>query len=79
MTDALDDFEPNLIVATADKNFPAFLADYGNTNHIEVVNVFDVKNELFEDNPSMVQILPRQHSSTSILPTESMMNIPVGR
>lgn len=58
VTDALDDFEPNLIVATADKNFPAFLADYGNTNHIEVVNVFDVKNELFEDNPSMVQILP---------------------
>lgn len=54
----LDDFEPNVIIATADKNFPAFLADYGNTNQIEVVNVFDVKNELYEDNPSMVQILP---------------------
>lgn len=58
VTASLDDFEPNLIVATADKNFPAFLADYGNTNHIEVVNVFDVKNELYEDNPSMVQLLP---------------------
>ncbi len=58
VTNALDDFEPNLIVATADKNFPAFLADYGNTNQIEIVNVFDVKNELYEDNPSMVQLLP---------------------
>lgn len=58
VSSALDDFEPNLIVATADKNFPAFLADYGNTNHIEVVNVFDVKNELYEDNASMVQLLP---------------------
>ncbi len=58
VTETLDEYEPNLIVATADKNFPAFLADYGNTNHIEVVNVFDVKNELYEDNPSMVQILP---------------------
>ncbi|MBD5356033.1 MAG: LysM peptidoglycan-binding domain-containing protein [Bacteroides sp.] len=54
----LDDFEPNLIVATADKAFPAFLADYGNTNNVEIVNVFDVKNELYEDNPSMVQLLP---------------------
>lgn len=58
VSSALDDFEPNLIVATADRNFPAFLADYGNTNHIEVINVFDVKNELYEDNPSMVQLLP---------------------
>lgn len=57
LTAELDDFGPNLIVATADKNFPAFLADYGNTNQIEIVNVFDVKNELYEDNPSMVQLL----------------------
>ena len=56
--DNLDDFEPNLIVATADKAFPAFLADYGNTNSVEIVNVFDVKNDLYEDNPSMVQLLP---------------------
>lgn len=56
--ESLDDFEPNLIVATADRAFPAFLADYGNTNHIEVVNVFDIRNELCDDNPSMVQLLP---------------------
>lgn len=57
VTATLDEFEPNLIVATADKNFPAFLADYGTSNQIEVVNVFDVKNELYEDNASIVQLL----------------------
>ena len=56
--DSLDYFEPNLVVATADKAFPAFLADYGNTNNVEIINVFDVKNDLYEDNQSMVQMLP---------------------
>ena len=58
VTDHLDSFEPNLLIATADKSFPAFLADYGETNHLEVINVFDVRNDLYEDNPSMIQILP---------------------
>lgn len=58
LTSELDDFEPNIVVATADKTFPAFLADYGNTNGVEIINVFDVKNDLYEDNPSMVQLLP---------------------
>lgn len=56
--DALEAFQPNLLIATADKSFPAFLADYGETNHVEIINVFDVKNDLFEENPSMVQLLP---------------------
>lgn len=55
--DQLDEFEPQLIFTTADKNFPAFLADYGNTNHVEVVNAFDVKNDLYADNASIVQFL----------------------
>lgn len=54
----LDNFEPNLIVTTADKAFPLFLADYGNTNNIQIVNVFDLKNDLYEDNASMIQFLP---------------------
>lgn len=58
VTAKLDNFEPDLLVATADKSFPAFLADYGATHRIEIVNAFDVKNDLFEENPSMVQILP---------------------
>ncbi len=57
VTRALDNFEPHVIVGTADKSFPAFLAGYGETNHIEVINAFDVKNDLYEDNASIVQIL----------------------
>lgn len=57
VTDQLDDFSPNILVATADKTFPAFLADYGETNHLEIINTFDVRNELYLDNPSMVQLL----------------------
>lgn len=54
----LDGYEPNLIISTADKAFPLFLADYGNTNNVQVLNVFDLKNDLYEDNASMVQLLP---------------------
>lgn len=58
LTRELEDFEPNLLISTADKTFPFFLADFGNTNHVQVINVFDLKNDLYEDNASMVQILP---------------------
>ncbi|MCH5241615.1 MAG: LysM peptidoglycan-binding domain-containing protein [Muribaculaceae bacterium] len=54
----LDNYEPNLIISTADRAFPLFLADYGNTNNVQIVNVFDLKNDLYEDNSSMVQLLP---------------------
>lgn len=54
----LDNFEPSFIVSTADKAFPAFLADYGNTNEIKVINVFDLKNDLYQENASIIQILP---------------------
>ncbi len=57
VTDQLEEMEPNLIISTADKNFPAFLADFGNTNRVQVVNAFDVKNDLYTDNASMVQFL----------------------
>lgn len=55
--DELEGYEPNLIISTADKTFPFFLADYGNTNNVQIINVFDLKNDLYEDNASMIQIL----------------------
>lgn len=58
LLDSLEVYHPNMIISTADKSFPAFLADYGNTNNIQIVNVFDLKNDLYEDNASMVQMLP---------------------
>ncbi len=54
---SLDDFEPELVISTADKSFPAFLADYGNTNKVEIINVFDVKSDLYTENASMVHFL----------------------
>ena len=53
----LDDYEPSMIISSADKAFPAFLADYGNTNRVEIINVFDLKNGLYEDNKSIIQML----------------------
>lgn len=47
----------NLIVGVYDDNFPARLGEIGRKNGIEVINVLDTKSELFETNPSMVQIL----------------------
>ena len=58
LIDELDDYEPDIIVSTADKAFPLFLADYGNTNNVQIINAFDIKNDLYEDNASMIQILP---------------------
>lgn len=58
LTDELENFEPNFIVSTADRTFPAFLADYGNTNNVQILNVFDLKNDLYEDNASLIQLLP---------------------
>lgn len=56
--DTLENYSPNLIISTADRTFPIFLADYGNTHEVPVVNVFDVKGDLYEENPSVIQILP---------------------
>jgi LysM repeat protein len=48
----------DIIVATFEKDFPKSIADFGKDNSIEVINVFDLKNELFSSNPSMIQLLP---------------------
>ena len=58
ITQELDDYEAEIIISTADKNFPLFLAGYGNSNNVPIINVFDLKTDLFEDNTSLVQILP---------------------
>ena len=54
---SLDSFNPDLIVATYEKNFPVWLADYGDKNATEIINAFDVKNELYLENPSIIHLL----------------------
>ncbi|MDE6340694.1 MAG: LysM peptidoglycan-binding domain-containing protein [Muribaculaceae bacterium] len=54
---SLDDFDADVVVATHEKNFPTWLADYGEEHGAEIVNVFDVKSELYLDNPSLIHLL----------------------
>ncbi len=53
----LDDFKADIVVTTYEKNFPLWLAQYGEENGVEIVNSFDVKNELYMENPSMIHLL----------------------
>lgn len=53
----LNDFRPDMVVTTYEKNFPEWLAKYGEENGVEIVNSFDVKNELYMENPSMIHLL----------------------
>ncbi len=53
----LSDFKPDIVVATYEKNFPEWLANYGEENSVEIINAFDVKNELYMENPSMIHLL----------------------
>lgn len=64
---ALEDYEPDFVISTADRAFPAFLADYGNTNDVTIINAFDVRNDLYEDNTSMVQMLPGSEMFNQII------------
>ncbi len=53
----LEDFKADIVVTTYEKNFPSWLAKYGEENGVEIVNSFDVKNEMYLDNPSMIHLL----------------------
>lgn len=57
LIDSLDNFKADIIVATYERNFPHWLASYGEDNGVEIVNAFDVKNELYMENPSMIHLL----------------------
>jgi len=57
LVDSLDIFKPDVVISTYEKNFPVWLAMYGEDNGVEIVNSFDVKNEFYLENPSMIQLL----------------------
>lgn len=54
---SLDNFQPSLIIATADKQMPKYLAEYARQNGVALINAFDVKDESYIDNPNVVQYL----------------------
>ena len=54
---SLSDFHPDIVVATHERNFPMWLANYGEENGVEIVNAFDVKNEMYLENPSIIHLM----------------------
>lgn len=55
----LPEFKSNdMIITTFDNNFPQKVVDFGDSNEIEVINVFDVKSDLYNTSPAFVQVLP---------------------
>lgn len=54
---SFDDFGAEVVIATYEKNFPEWLSKYGEKNGVEIVNAFDVKNEYYLENPSMIHLL----------------------
>lgn len=54
----LENASPKAILSTFDKDAPKFVIDFASKNNAELVNVFDVRSEEFNDNPSVIQILP---------------------
>lgn len=48
----------NIIFATYDKDFPASLAKMADEHGIMLVNVFDLKSDLWKTNSNFVQLLP---------------------
>ena len=53
----LDEFEPNIIIGTFEKNFPAYLFNYSGDKNVKTINAFDMRNEFFKTNPNIIQLL----------------------
>lgn len=53
----LEEWQPELIFTTHEKNFPSYLLEYVNEGPTELVNVFDVKDDSFEKNPGVIQMM----------------------
>lgn len=54
---ALEGFNPKLIITTADKDLPSYITAYAKENNTHVINSFDVKDESYLTNGSVVQYL----------------------
>lgn len=54
---SLDEYKPAIVFTTAEKNIPSYLGEYAQVSMTPVVNVFDVKSTLFEENPYIIQLL----------------------
>ncbi len=55
--DELGELKPDVVFLTSDKGVQDYLTEYAEVSQTPVVNVFDVKNESYTQNPYMIQLL----------------------
>ncbi len=53
----LNEFQPTLIISSAEKMLPDYLARYAADNRTMLVNTFDVRNEQYLSNPYIIQLI----------------------
>lgn len=53
----LDEYKPTIVFITADKNIPSYIGEYASVSQTPVVNTFDMKNESYNTNPYMIQLM----------------------
>lgn len=53
----LESFNPDIVISTAESNMPAWLGQYAEGSKVPVVNTLDVRNEEYQANPYMVQLI----------------------
>lgn len=56
IVEGLNAFSPDFIISTAE-NLPSFLTGYATDKKLNLINVFDVKNKLYETEPEVVQLM----------------------
>lgn len=63
----LSDLHPDIVFLTTEKGIPAYLSEYAEISQTPMVNTFDVRNELFNNNPYIIQLLtPSQYFNDEI-------------
>lgn len=63
----LSDLKPDIILLTTEKGIPAYLSEYAEISQTPMVNTFDVRNDLFNNNPYIIQLLtPSQYFNEEI-------------
>lgn len=55
--EAMKEFAPDVIITTHEKNFPAYLSEFCNETSTEIFNIFDLKNEDYQTDATIVQFL----------------------
>lgn len=53
----LSDLRPDLVFLTSEKGIPEYLSEYAEISQTPMVNTFDVKNDLYANNPYIIQLL----------------------